>query len=40
MSKFDECMAKYTSSISAQSVAVTVNEALLTKVAKGLGLFR
>ena len=37
MSKFDECMAKYTSSISAQSVAVTVNEALLTKVAKGLG---
>jgi Protein of unknown function (DUF2853) len=37
MSKFDDCMAKYTSSLSAQSVAVTVNEALLTKVAKGLG---
>jgi hypothetical protein len=37
MSKFDDCMAKYTASLSAQSVAVTVNEALLTKVAKGLG---
>jgi Asp/Glu/hydantoin racemase len=37
MSKFDDCMAKYTDSLSKQSVAVTVNEALLTKVAKGLG---
>jgi hypothetical protein len=37
MSKFDECMVKYKDSLGAQSVAVTVNEALLTKVAKGLG---
>jgi Protein of unknown function (DUF2853) len=37
MSKFDDCMAKYKDSLGAQSIAVTVNEELLTKVAKGLG---
>jgi Protein of unknown function (DUF2853) len=37
MSKFDECMVKYKDSLSAPGVMNNVNEALLTKVAKGLG---
>jgi Protein of unknown function (DUF2853) len=37
MSKFDEAMVKYKDSIGKQAVMNTVNEELLTKVAKGLG---
>ena len=37
MSKFDEAMVKYKDSLSSQGVTTTVNEELLTKVAKGLG---
>ncbi len=35
MSKFDECMADYTKQLT--SIGVTIDQDLLTKVAKGLG---